>query len=76
MSSYITITSKLTKNQAATLRRYAEKSELFGHAGRNKYIAYTEDSEDSDASRGYMDAHAIARRMMTIAGTTFTYELS
>lgn len=72
MSSYIiTITSKLTKNQAATLRRHAEKSELFEHVGRNKYIAYTEDS-----ARGYMDAHAIARRMMTIAGTTFTYELS
>ena len=73
MSSYITITSKLTKNQAATLRRHAEKSELFGHVGRNKYLAYT---EDSDGNRENMDAHTIARRMMTIAGTTFAYELS
>lgn len=73
MSSYITITSKLTANQAATLRRRAEKSELFGHVDRHKYIAYT---QDSDGNRGNMDAHAIARRMMTIAGTTFDYELS
>lgn len=73
MSTYITITSKLTANQAATLRRHAEKSELFGHVGPNKYLAYT---EDGDSRRGNMDAHAIARRMMTIAGATFTYELS
>ena len=73
MSTYITITSKLTTNQAATLRRRAEKSELFGHVGPNKYLAYTGDGDDG---RGNMDAHTIARKMMTIAGTTFDYELS
>ena len=73
MSTYITITSKLTKNQAATLRRRAEKSEIFGHVAPSKYLAYTEDGDDG---RGNMDAHAIARKMMTIAGTTFSYELS
>lgn len=73
MSSYVTITSKLTKNQQATLRRKAEKSEFFMHVGPNKYLVFT---EDSDGQRGNMDAHGIARRMMTIAGTTFTYEIS
>jgi hypothetical protein len=73
MSSYITITSKLTSNQAQTLRRQAEKSDLFIHVGSSKYLAVT---EDTDGNRGNMDAHAIARRMMTVAGTTFDYKLS
>lgn len=73
MNNYITITSKLTKNQTAKLRRRAKKSELFMHVGRSKYMVFT---PDDDNERGSMDTHTIARRMMTIAGATFTYELS
>lgn len=75
----IKITSKLTKNQQQRLRRAAKHCEenhdvsgtAFMHLATMTYTACMPQRED-DVSP---DLHAVARRMMVVAGTTFRYEL-
>jgi hypothetical protein len=75
MTQDIRITSKLSDAARKRLTRQGEHDMLtagavpgdrdFRHAGRNTYSPLDD----------YADPHAVARRMMVIAGTTFEYEV-
>jgi hypothetical protein len=72
----IKITSKLPKANRQMLNRAADRQEELGvtdsaafyRVGRNQY-APLHDAEDG------ISMHAVARRMMTAARTTFNYEI-